>query len=261
MNRRHFLVSSAGALTAASAAFGSPNDTLRVAVIGMGGRWWMNDKLGRGGDHIKTWKGIPNAEMVAICDVDDAQIAKGLKAFEDAKLKKPAVYKDFRKVIENKDIDVVSIATPNHWHTLMTIWACQAGKDVYVEKPCSHNMFEAKQIVAAARKYNRIVQQGSQSRSSTALQEAVQKMRDGYLGDVYLARGLCYKWRDTIGRTPSRSRCPPGVDYDLWTGPAPKPNSRRIASTTTGTGSGTTATAIWATRVFTRWTWRAGGWA
>ena len=99
----------------------------------------------------------------------------------------------------------------------MTIWACQAGKDVYVEKPCSHNIFEAKQIVAAARKYNRMVQQGSQSRSSAALQEAVQKMREGLIGDVYLARGLCYKWRDTIGRTPVRA-VPAGVDYDLWLG-------------------------------------------
>ena len=103
----------------------------------------------------------------------------------------------------------------------MTIWACQAGKDVYVEKPCSHNIFEAKQIVAAARKYNRMVQQGSQSRSSAALQEAVQKMRDGLIGDVYMARGLCFKWRDTIGRTPVEP-VPAGVDYDLWTGPAPQ---------------------------------------
>ena len=117
-------------------------------------------------------------------------------------------------------IDAISIATPNHWHTLMTIWACQAGKDVYVEKPCSHNIFEAKQIVAAARKYNRMVQQGSQSRSSVALQEGVQKMREGLIGDVYMARGLCFKWRDTIGRK-AVSDPPAGVDYDLWPGPAP----------------------------------------
>jgi predicted dehydrogenase len=101
----------------------------------------------------------------------------------------------------------------------MAIWAMQAGKDVYVEKPCSHNMFEAKQIVAAARKYNRICQQGSQIRSSKAVQEAVQKMRDGFLGDVYLARGLCYKRRNTIGHTPVEP-VPAGVDYDLWTGPS-----------------------------------------
>ncbi len=218
MDRRHFLVTSAAALGAAGSVFGSPNDTLRVAVIGMGGR---GKGMGRGKDHIQTWAKIPNTEMVAICDVDDAQIAKGLTLFENLGKKKPEVYKDIRKVLENKDIDVVSIATPNHWHTLMTIWACQAGKDVYVEKPCSHNIFEAKQIVAAARKYNRMVQQGSQIRSSTAVQEAVQKMRDGLIGDVYLARGLCYKWRDTIGHTPVEP-VPAGVDYDMWTGPAPK---------------------------------------
>ena len=102
----------------------------------------------------------------------------------------------------------------------MTIWACQAGKDVYVEKPCSHNIFEAKQIVAAARKYNRMVQQGSQIRSSVAIQEAVQNMRDGLIGDVYMARGLCFKWRDTIGHALPEP-VPAGVDYDLWTGPAP----------------------------------------
>src|SRR6185437_3479983 len=100
-------------------------------------------------------------------------------------------YTDIRRLLEDKSIDAVSIATPNHWHTLMTIWACQAGKDVYVEKPCSHNVFESKQIVAAARKYDRIVQQGSQSRSSTSLQDAVARMRAGELGDVYMARGLC----------------------------------------------------------------------
>ena len=121
----------------------------------------------------------------------------------------------------------------------MTIWACQAGKDVYVEKPCSHNIFEAKQIVAAARKYNRMVQQGSQIRSSAAVQEAVQKMREGLIGDVYLARGLCFKWRDTIG-TQAGEPVPAGVDYDLWTGPRPGTSSRETASTTTGTGSGTT---------------------
>ena len=142
----------------------------------------------------------------------------------------------------------------------MTVWACQAGKDVYVEKPCSHNMFEAKQIVAAARKYNRMVQQGSQIRSSVAVQEAVQKMRDGLIGDVYMARGLCFKWRDTIGHTPVIP-VPAGVDYDLWTGPAPKHEFTRTASTTTGTGSGTPATATWATRASTKWTWRAGAWA
>jgi predicted dehydrogenase len=211
VDRRHFLMSSAAALGAASSTFGSPNDKVRVACVGIGGR---------GKDHIGGYSKLDNVEVAAICDVDDSHIANGLKQLERLNKPKPQTYKDIRKLLESKDIDAVSISTPNHWHTLIAIWACQAGKDVYVEKPCSHNIFEAKQIVAAARKYNRMVQQGSQIRSSKAVQEAVQKMRDGFLGDVYLARGLCYKWRDTIGHA-SPEPVPAGVDYDLWTGPSP----------------------------------------
>jgi predicted dehydrogenase len=136
-------------------------------------------------------------------------------------LPKPATYTDVRKLLEDKSIDAVSIATPNHWHSLMAIWACQAGKDAYVEKPCSHNLWEGKQLIAASQRYNRIVQHGTQIRSATAVREAVQKMRDGLIGDTYMARGLCYKWRDTIGRAAVEA-VPVGVDYDLWTGPAPK---------------------------------------
>ena len=211
MDRRHFLVSSAAALGASSAVFGSPNETVRIACIGIGGR---------GGNHISSYSKLQNVEIAAICDPDDAHIAKGLKQIDGLGKKKPDTYKDIRKLLEDKTIDAISISSPNHWHTLMTIWACQAGKDVYVEKPCSHNVFEAKQIVAAARKYNRMVQQGSQIRSSVAVQEAVQKMRDGLIGDVYMARGLCFKWRDDIGHKPVVP-VPAGVDYDLWTGPSP----------------------------------------
>ncbi len=224
MQRRHFLVSSIGALGASSLVFAdSPSDSLRVAVIGMGGKD-PKKGLGRGGAHLSGWSGprkeVQDAEIVAICDIDDAQLAKGLSTLEGYGVKKPETYKDIRKVIDNKDIDVLSIATPNHWHTLMTVWGCQGGKDVYVEKPCSHNIFEAKQIVAAARKYDRIVQQGSQIRSSKAVQEAMQKMHDGLLGDIYMSRGLCYKRRDDIGHAKVEA-VPAGVDYDLWNGPAP----------------------------------------
>ena len=208
MNRRHFLMSSAGVLAAARRAMPSPNDTVRVACVGL---------RGRGKDHLKAYGRIANVEVAALCDIDESVLNKAASQFE----KRPATYSDLRKLLEDKSIDAISIATPNHSHTLQTIWACQAGKDVYVEKPCSHNMFEAKQIVAAARKYNRLVQQGSQSRSSPALQEAVQSMREGLLGEVYMARGLCFKWRDTIGHTPVEP-VPPGVDYDLWLGPAPQ---------------------------------------
>jgi predicted dehydrogenase len=213
MDRRDFLMSTA-VLTASAAVrgFASPNDTVRIAVVGCGGR---------GQSHVAAWSAMPNVEIVALCDVDESHIATKLKYLESKGAKKPATYVDYRKLLEDKTIDAVSLATPNHWHTLQTIWACQAGKDVYVEKPCSHNIFESQQIVAAARKYDRIVQQGSQSRSSPALREAVQRMATGELGEVYMARGLCYKWRDTIGHEPV-SAVPAGVDYDLWTGPAPK---------------------------------------
>ncbi len=215
MNRRHFLMTSASTAAAVSSrlhAASVPSETVRVAVVGF---------HGRGKDHIHGWAQQPNVEIVALCDVDESVINNGVDLVEKLGKKKPTTYTDLRKLLEDKSIDAISIATPNHQHTLQTIWACEAGKDVYVEKPCSHNMFEAKQIVAAARKYNRMVQQGSQSRSSVALREAVQKMNEGLIGDIYLARGLCYKWRDTIGHTPV-SDVPAGVDYNLWLGPAPK---------------------------------------
>jgi predicted dehydrogenase len=213
MNRRHFLMSTAVmAGNAAVKGLQSPNDTVLVGVAGLGGR---------GGSHVGAWSNMKNVEIAAVCDVDEAHIGEKIQGLEKRGVRKPTVYTDFRQLLENKDIDVVSIATPNHWHTLQTIWACQAGKDVYVEKPCSHNVFESQQIVAAARKYNRMVQQGSQSRSSPALREGVERMRNGELGEIYMTRGLCYKWRDTIGRTPEEP-VPPGVDYDLWLGPAPK---------------------------------------
>ena len=205
-------MTSAAAMGTAMSAPKSPNDTVRIACVGL---------RGRGKSHLHAFTTLPNVDLVALCDVDQSVLNKAAQQVEQKRQKAPATYTDLRKLLEDKSIDAISIATPNHQHTLQTVWACQAGKDVYVEKPCSHDMFEAKQIVAAARKYDRIVQQGSQSRSSVALQEAVQKMRDGLLGDVYMARGLCFKWRNTIGRAPVEP-VPEGVDYDLWLGPAPK---------------------------------------
>jgi predicted dehydrogenase len=212
MDRRNFFISTAAAAAASSTVFGSPNDTIRVATIGL---------RGRGKDHIKEITGQPNVELVALCDIDQHVLDAAVKSVEDKTGKKPQAYTDYRKLLEDKSIDAISIATPNHWHALMTIDACRAGKDVYVEKPCSHNIFEARQIVAAARKYNRMVQQGSQSRSSVALRDGVQKMREGMIGDLYLSRGLCFKWRDTIGAK-AVSDPPSWVDYDLWQGPAQK---------------------------------------
>ncbi len=211
MNRRYFLMSSAAAAATTMRAAKSPNETVRVACVGL---------RGRGKSHIAAYTTLPNVDLVAMCDVDDSVLNGAVRDVEKKGKPAPTKYTDLRKLLEDKSIDMISIATPNHQHTLQTIWALQAGKDVYVEKPCSHNMFEAQQIVAATRKYDRMVQQGSQSRSAVALREAVQKMREGVIGDLYMARGLCYKWRDTIGHTPV-SPVPAGVDYDLWLGPAP----------------------------------------
>ena len=210
MNRRYFLMGSMAASTAFRAsAQRSPSDTVRVACVGFNGR---------GTAHINGYLKVPNCEIAALCDVDDAVMAKGMKMVEAAGKKRPTAYADLRKLLEDKSIDAISIATPNLHHTLQTIWACQAGKDVYVEKPCSYNMFEAKQIVAAARKYNRMVQHGTGG--SPAMEEAKEMLAKGVIGDVYMARGLCYKWRDTIGHA-KEEPVPPGVHYDLWTGPAP----------------------------------------
>lgn len=212
MNRRHFFMSSAVALAGAHTVRSSPNDTVRVACVGV---------RGQGQNHIRAYSKMQGVEIAAICDVDDSVLQQRLGDAEKLTGKRPAAFTDLRKLLEDKDIDAISIATPNHWHALQTIWGCQAGKDVYVEKPCAYNIFEARQIMAAAQKYNRMVQHGTNARSSPTMQEAVQHVREGLLGDVYMSRGLCYKWRNTIGHTPAEP-VPPGVHYDLWLGPAPK---------------------------------------
>ncbi|MBV8069831.1 MAG: Gfo/Idh/MocA family oxidoreductase [Acidobacteriaceae bacterium] len=217
MNRRDFLGAGASGLAALHLAARTPgtagaNDRVRVAICGL---------HGRGGDHLENYLQIKNVQVAAFCDIDESVLAKRLGEMEKLGHPKPATYTDVRKLLDDQSIDAVSIATPNHWHALITIWACQAGKDVYVEKPCSHNLWEGKQLVRAVQRYNRIVQHGTQTRSSKAVREAVAKMKDGAIGETYMARGLCYKWRDTIGRTPV-SQVPAGVDYDLWTGPAPQ---------------------------------------
>ena len=211
MDRRYFLMGSVAAAALRPRAQASPNDTVRVACVGV---------RGRGRSHIRAYNQMANVEIAAMCDIDESVLNARIGEVEKAKGKRPAAFTDLRKLLEDKSIDAISVATPNHQHTLQTIWACQAGKDVYVEKPCSHDMFEARQIVAAAHKYNRVVQQGTQQRSAIG-REAVRQMREGLIGDVYMARGLCYKRRDTIGRKPVAA-VPDGVHYDLWLGPAPE---------------------------------------
>ncbi len=210
-SRRDVLKAAAGAALLAPQRVLGANDRVRVAVVGL---------RGRGLDHIKRIKQTPGVELAAVVDVDENVIAARLGDIEKLGMAKPATFGDIRKMLEDHSIDAITVATPNHWHSLMGIWACQAGKDAYVEKPLSHSWWEGKQLVAAANKYNRIVQHGTQSRSSIGAKEAIQKLRGGLVGDVYLSRGLCYKWRDTIGRKP-REAVPAGFDYDLWLGPAP----------------------------------------
>jgi len=212
MNRRYFLGSAIAAGAALrSSALASANDTVRIACVGV---------RDRGQNHIEAYNRMSNVEIAAICDVDESVLNARLNEVEKAKGKRPAAFTDLRKLLEDKSIDAISIATPNHHHTLQTIWACQAGKDVYVEKPCAHDMFEARQIVAAAQKYKRIVAHGTQQRSGIG-REVVRQLREGLIGDVYMARGMCYKIRNTIGRKPVEP-VPPGVHYDLWLGPAPE---------------------------------------
>lgn len=188
------------------------NEDIRVAVVGFNGR---------GRNHIDGFRKLKGVRVVALCDVDADVLARGVREFEQRN-EKVAAYRDLRELLENPDIDAVAFATPNHWHALGAIWAVQAGKDVYLEKPVSHNVWEGRKTVEAARKYNRIVQTGTQSRSSTGLAEAFAWLRAGHLGKILRARGFCYKRRPSIGKVDGPQPIPASVDYDLWCGPAPK---------------------------------------
>jgi predicted dehydrogenase len=228
-NRRHFLQDTA-ALAASLAAIPAmtsrgdenprdddakptgPNETLRIAVCGV---------RGRGMDHIRGWSALKDVRITTVCDIDLNVTEHATRAIAKYYGSEPKVVQDVRRVLDDPNIDAISIATPNHWHALMTIWACQAGKDVYVEKPVSHNVTEGRRMVEAARKYNRIVQTGTQCRSHKGIQEAMEFLRSGKLGQIYMAKGLCYKPRGSIGHKED-GPVPAGVDYDLWCGPAEK---------------------------------------
>lgn len=209
-DRRTFLSASSAAAVHMLAGKASANDRVRVAVIGLNGR---------GKDHIKGWLAQPDVDLVALCDVD-SKVLDARASELTAKVNRPVkTFTDMRKLFESKEVDAVSVATPNHWHSLAGIWACQAGLDAYVEKPASHNVFEGRKLVEAAHKYNRIVQHGVQLRSSEAIREAVKMLREGVIGEVYMARGLVFRWRPSIGKkTPEAT--PQNVDWNLWQGPA-----------------------------------------
>ncbi|MGB3587733.1 MAG: Gfo/Idh/MocA family oxidoreductase [Tunicatimonas sp.] len=225
-SRRTFIKNTAAASSAAfvaptiisSRAFGA-NDRINAAVLGINGR---------GKNHIKSLMAQDDVAVTVLCDPDMNLLKERQKEFKETYDEDVALEQDLRNVMDDKDIDVISIASPNHWHALTTIWACQAGKDVYVEKPGSHNIWEGRKMVEAANKYDRIVQHGVQLRSSPAINEAIGLLRDGYIGRVYMSRGLVFRWRDDIG-IQGTSPVPDGLDYDLWTGPAPKrPFSRDL---------------------------------
>ncbi len=187
------------------------NQDLRLAVIGIGGK---------GTDHIKRFSQIPGVRIVAVCDADRDHAAAGVEYFKKHNQEVKS-YTDLRRIMDDPEIDAITTATPNHWHSLVGIWACQAGKDAFVEKPVSHNIWEGRKLVEAARKYDRIVACGTHGRSCTGLRAAMQYIHEGNLGKVTLARGFCYKRRESIGKVDGPQPIPAGVDYDLWSGPAP----------------------------------------
>ena len=228
LSRRTFLKTSALAAGGYAASTALParswsqvlgsNTDLRVAVIGLNGR---------GQNHISSLARIAGVRVVALCDADTAVLQKVKAGIEAKGGASCATYQDVRDLLASQDVDAVTIATPNHWHSLGGIWAMQAGKDVYLEKPVSHNVWEGRQLVAAAAKYKRVIQAGTQIRSGEGMREAVEWVRAGNLGKVTAARGFCYKRRDSIGKTTGPQPVPETINYDLWSGPAPLVPPRR----------------------------------
>ena len=200
------------------------NDDIRLATVGVGGQ---------GSYHTRIFSSIPGVRYVAVCDADQKKVDARVKFFADKGIKVDG-YTDVRKMLERKDIDAITSATPNHWHALVTVWACQAGKDVYIEKPACHEIWEGRKMVEAARKYNRIVQIGTQKRSSEAHPAAFEWIREGHIGKITCVRGFCYKPRgpETTGivhGTNGPVPVPDSVDYDLWCGPAEEMPLHRTA--------------------------------
>ena len=226
ISRRDFLDRATAAAVAALAAGGvnkafseeaapsrsiGPNDKVRVAVIGVNGQ---------GSAHVSEWLRNPGVDLVAVCDCDPAAYGRVSSKFKNLKTQ-PTYVQDIRKLLEDKSIDAVSIATPNHWHALMAVWAMQAGKDVYVEKPCSHTVHEGRVMTQWARKLGRMCQMGVQSRSMSGMRQTLEFVHSGKLGKVNAARAVCYRRRDSIGLTGQEAPIPQGLDFDLWCGPAP----------------------------------------
>lgn len=259
-SRREFLKTGAKVVAVATAAerlrtWSTPgnvlgaNDRVRVAIVGL---------RGRGENHIQGYGALPNVEIAALCDVDDNVMRQRLPQVQKLGFQ-PKTYTDIRKLLDDKSIDAVSIATPHHWHALMAIWACQAGKDVYVEKPCSFNLWEGRQLVRATAKYNRIVQHGTQTRSDPEVMQAVKQMRDGLL-EMFICPAAFVSSGETQSATLRYRRFPQVSTTTSGRGPHPCSLLLKTTSTITGTGSGTMATAILEIRASTSWISRGGVW-
>ncbi len=260
--RRRFLEESMIATATAVAAASVPrleareakrapaNDTIRHAVIGC--------RI-RGRVHADQFARQEGVEVAYVCDPDRRLADELAAAVESQQGRRPKAVQDLRVVFDDPAVDTVSIATPNHWHALAAIWAMQAGKHVYVEKPVSHNVSEGRRIVQVAEKTGRLCQAGTQNRSRGDLVAAAEYIRAGKFGDVTLARTIIYGRRGSIGPR-GTYEVPEQVDYNLYLGPAPASRSRARTSTTTGTGTGTPATASWGTTTSTTWTSAAGSW-
>ena len=213
ITRRRFLknslLTSAAALSVAphARALGA-NDDVRVAVVGF---------RGQGGLHLRLLRELTGVRVVAVCDVDEDVLNRELKRSGD-RGEKIAGYTDVRKLLEDKSIDAVTTATPDHWHALVTVWACQAGKDVYVEKPISHNLWEGRKMVEAARKYDRIVQYGNHNHGHHT---GPMRLETERFGKIQVVWSSLNRMRESIGKVPGPQQVPQSIDYDLWTGPAP----------------------------------------
>ncbi len=221
ITRRNFVQSSLAATAALTVApyvsrAQSPNEKIGLAVVGAGSR---------GSEHIAAWLKDPRTEILYIVDVDEKQGHARCNAIEKQQGKRPQLVLDMRQAFDDKAVDAISTATPNHWHALCGIWAMQAGKDTYIEKPVSHNIAEGTALIAAAKKYDRICQVGTQCRSTAACRDAMAFIASGGIGDVNFARGLCYKRRKSIGPK-GDYEVPSSVDFNFWSGPAPYTDPR-----------------------------------
>ncbi len=203
--------------TKASGRVIGANDRIRVAVAGINSR---------GLEHIDKMGELENVEIACLVDPDSSLFESRTKRVESKRGNKPVCVQDIRKALDDKSLDVVTVATCNHWHSLITIWSCQAGKDVYVEKPISHNIFEGRQCVEAAKKYDRVVQHGTQQRSSQSRANEIAAVQSGKYGKLLVSKGYCCKPRWSIGTKPIE-QAPASLDFNLWLGPAPKQDFHR----------------------------------